>query len=124
GSGPATAKGGTVQTLTISPGVSNGQAKCYPGSPCDAVARVSNPNSALTITQITTPTSGGAGSTSDPACPASALSVNPQSGLSIPLAAGSSEVILPNAFSMDSQAPNACQGATFEVPLRLIARAG
>lgn len=106
GTGPGTTQIGTLVAPTITAGTLAGNEKqCFPGGTCDGVFAISNPNGALVVTGLS---DGGMGTGT---C-ADQLLTNPQTGLSIPVPAGSSTVTVPNAFALATAAPSSCQGTT------------
>lgn len=114
--GPGAASIGRLETPTVEAGTPIN--RMYPGQTGDAVIKVTNNNDALVITSVM-PGSGG-GSSSDPGgCPTGHMTVNTLSSVSIPVPNGTSEIAIPNAFTLSSGAPNGCQGATMQKPLRV-----
>lgn len=92
--------------------------KCTPGSNCDVVLQVSNPNGALVLTGIVPGSLGMYELTSNSQCPATNLTVKTVTGLSVPVPAGSSTVIVPNGAMLASEAPTECQGAYISKPVK------
>ena len=126
GTGAGNGGSGTVQAVTLSPaGVSGG---LTPGGTRDVVLTVSNPNLAeVSVRSLALDTSQGTNGFSVDAghagCAVTGLSFATQSnggsGWTIPKKVGSVNgtlsVTLPNALSLNLNAANACQGATFTV---------
>jgi len=120
--GEGKTRNGTISAITVAPGntvPTNGN-QCYPGNTCDAHFQVTNPasNGALVVTAVAA-TPGSVGTTNNPACAVSNLTVEALSGLAIPLPTGTTEVVVPDAYRLSASAPNDCQGAvlTREVTL-------
>jgi len=123
GSGAATT--GTTQPLVLSPGTASNQ--LYPGGQSAVAVTVTNPNpgpvSAPSLSLETTQgTSGfavdGAHATCGVASLTFATQTNGGAGWTIP-ASGSSVLSLASSLSMNANASNACQGATFTVYLKV-----
>jgi hypothetical protein len=109
---------GSLSAPGIAAGTAASDSACLPGSDCDGVFLVSNPNSVPLFVTGTHSAVGGIGSTSDPTgCPASNITVNDTSAAFAPIQvnahASSTEVRIPNAFHLSTNAPSACQGVTF-----------
>jgi len=121
GSGAGSASAGTLQTVTISATAGSPTTPLLPGETGDVVLEVSNPNAfAVTLVSVTgsgTITVDGAHS----GCNPSAVTFTSQTGLSISIPASSTDyqVDLPGAASMSAAAANACQGATFSIPVTI-----
>jgi predicted phage tail protein len=121
GSGTGAATAGTLQTVTISATAGSPTTPLLPGGTGDVVLQVSNPNAfAVTLVSVTgsgTITVDGAHS----GCNASAVTFTDQTSLSVSIPASSTnyQVDLPAAASMSAGAANACQGATFSIPVTI-----
>jgi hypothetical protein len=126
GSGTGAGSTDTVQAVTLSPGTMSGG--LTPGGTRDVVLTVSNPNLAtVSVRSLALDTSQGTNGYSvdagHSACAVTALSLATQnnggSGWTIPKKVGAVNgtlsVTLPNALSLNLNAANACQGATFTV---------
>lgn len=127
GSGSGSARTGSPQPVTLSPATVS--THLYPGGQAGVAVLVTNPNPGLvrvwTLALDTTQGVGGfAVDGAHAACGVGSLSYTTQAnggtGWSIP-GGGSSSLALPNALTMSSGAPAACQGASFTVHLRAAA---
>jgi hypothetical protein len=120
GSGSGYAKAGTTQVLTTVDVSASTGATLYPGVNGDVKLQISNPNPyAVRVTAI----SGNGAITADAGhsgCTTTGVTFNNQSGLAIDVPASSSTTTtLTSAASMSNASLNACQGATFTIPLSL-----
>ena len=122
GSGTATASAGTAQTLSIdSPSTATG---LYPTGAVDVQVRVTNPNQyAVTVTEIKQ-TAGQAISVDSghSTCDVTSVTFDDAGGANLNLrvpAGASATTTLTSAVAMSNAANDACQGATFTVPLSL-----
>ena len=120
GSGSGYAKAGSAQALTTVDVSASTAASLYPGANGSVKIEISNPNSyAVRVTAISgngtiTPDAGHSG------CSPTGVTFNNQTGLTIDIAANSSTTAtLSNAASMSNASANACQGATFTIPVSL-----
>jgi hypothetical protein len=117
GSGSGTARSVNAQTITVT--AATGAADLYPGfNGGDVHFTLSNPNPyPVTFTSMTP----GAITSSDPACAVTNITVAAPTGLSIPVLAGATNVAasIPNVVTMDSAAPDGCQGVSFTIALTL-----
>ena len=120
GTGTGTAHTGTMQTVTVSALVGGDAptSTLYPGGPAaDVILRLNNPNSySVKLTGV----SGNGTITADAshsACTTTGVTFTPPSSPSIAVPAGSSLVHLSGAASMSTASLNACQGATFTIPV-------
>jgi hypothetical protein len=117
GSGSGTARSVSAQVITVT--AATGAADLYPGFTGGAVHfTLSNPNPyPVTFTAMT----AGTVSSSNPACAVTNISVGAPTGLSIPVAAGATNVAasIPNVVTMIAAAPDACQGVSFDIALTL-----
>jgi hypothetical protein len=134
GSGSGYAQAGTAQSLTTSD--VSGSAfthNLYPGTSGDLNIKINNPNSyPVTVTSITsngviqadgTHQTAGCGTATD----ASTTGVTfPNPGTqSISVApSGSTTTTLTNKVSMSNASDNACQGATFTIPVSISGQSG
>jgi hypothetical protein len=120
GSGSGYAKAGSSQVLsTVDVSASTG-ATLYPGVSGDVKLQISNPNPyAVRVTAVT----GNGAITADaghPGCTTTGVTFTNQSSLTIDIAANSSTTTtLTGAASMSNASLNACQGATFTIPVSL-----
>jgi hypothetical protein len=100
-------------------------ATLYPGGSGDVLLRIKNPNPyAVTVSAVSgngsiTPDAGHSG------CSPTGVTFTDQTGLTINVPAksggvdGEVETTLTNAASMSNASVNACQGATFAIPVSL-----
>lgn len=123
GSGSATANVGTAQALTFAPGAPT--TDLFPARSGDVDVLVSNPNSfSVHVNGLVLRAAEGTGGfdASPSGCDLSKLHYSMQtnggSGWSIPANAASHHINLPSSISLDSDAPNSCQGAMFKVYLQ------
>jgi hypothetical protein len=122
GSGAGTAAAGSMQTVTIDalPQVPSGA--LLPGATADATFAVDNPNP-VTVTLVgvvqngTISVNGGSGCT----LANSGVSFTNQTGLSISIPASTTDyaIDLGGAVAMASTSANACQNATFMIPVTI-----
>jgi len=120
GSGSGYAKAGTAQSLTTVDVSATTSASLYPGTSGDVKLQISNPNPyAVRVTAV----SGNGTITADAGhsgCTTTGVSFANQSSLTIDIAASSSTTsTLTGAASMSNASLNACQGATFTIPVSL-----
>jgi hypothetical protein len=104
----------TAPTFTT-PGGGTGT-DCEAGATCGLRVAVSNPNAfALTLTAVDygaqTFTIEKPIGTVNAGCPTSNFTKNTLTGLSINIAPGSSEIVIPGAYSLSASAPVACAGS-------------
>jgi len=123
GSGASTT--GSTQALVLSPGTASNQ--LYPGGQSAVAVTVTNPNpapvNAPSLSLDTTQgTNGFAVDGPHAGCATAALAfatqTNGGAGWTVP-AGGASVLSLANSLSMNTNAANACQGATFTVYLKV-----
>ncbi len=122
GSGTAYSKAATASAITLGDASAATTADLYPGSTGALKLKVTNPN--VFPVQITAVTGSGAITSSAGAtCDAgSGVTVTNQTGLSLAVAAGATETFsLAGAVSMSTSVVNACQGATFSIPVTVTA---
>jgi hypothetical protein len=122
GSGSGSASTGTMQAVTVTAfvGPDNPSSKLYPGGPAaDVILRVNNPNAySVTLFSVT----GNGTITADvshPGCTTTGITFSPPASPGTTLSTGSSLVHLSGAASMDTTSLNACQGATFNIPVSI-----
>jgi hypothetical protein len=125
GSGSAYAKAGTAQTLSTVDVSASTSATLYPGVSGDVLIKLDNPNPyTVTVTAITgngTIAADGGHS----GCTTTGVTFANQSSLSLVVPAKSGGVdgvlqtTLTGAASMSNASLNACQGATFTIPVTL-----
>lgn len=115
-----TASTGNMQTVTIS-AIVGGDApssKLYPGGPAaDVILRVNNPNSySVTLYSI----SGNGTITADAShsgCTTTGVTFTPPGSPNVTVPAGNSLIHVSGAATMSTASLNACQGATFSIPI-------
>lgn len=122
GSGSGTAKAGQAVALTTSDASASTDASLYPGATGDLRITINNPNPfPVRVTAIAAGDGAvtSAGGSDDEDCDASTgVSLVPQSGLAIDVAAEDSVTTsVSGAVSMDNSSADACQGATFSIPV-------
>jgi len=124
GSGAGSADTGTTQAVTFSPGTPTAQ--LYPGGQAAVALSIANPNpGSVRIGSLSLDTSQGTGGFAvdgaHSACGVASLTFTPQTnggaGWTVP-GAGSLPITLAGALSMNANAANACQGASFTVYLQ------
>ena len=125
GTGSGYAKAGTAQSLTTVDVSASTSATLYPGVSGDVLLKIKNPNPyAVTVTAVTgngtiAPDGGHA------TCSPTGVTFTNQTGLTISVPArsggvdGEVQTTLTNAASMSNASVNACQGATFTIPVSL-----
>ena len=120
GSGSGYAKAGSSQALTTVDVSASTSATLYPGVSGDVKIQISNPNSyAVRVTAVT----GNGTITADAGhsgCTTTGVTFTNQSSLTIDIPASSSTTTtLTGAAAMSNASLNACQGATFTIPVTL-----
>ena len=125
GTGNAYSKAGTAQTLSTVDVSASTSATLYPGVSGDVLVKIDNPNPyAVTVTAVT----GNGTITADAGhsgCTTTGVTFTNQSSLSLSVPAKSGGVdgvlqtTLTGAASMSNASLNACQGATFTIPVTL-----
>ncbi len=124
GAGSGSAGTGTTQAVTLSPGTVSDQ--LFPGGVSAVAVTVTNPNPGpVRIESLSLDTTQGTGGFAvdggHAACGVASLGFTTQTnagaGWTIP-AGGSSPLSLTNSLSMNTNAANACQGASFTVYLK------
>jgi predicted phage tail protein len=121
GSGAGSAGDGTLQTVTIDATAGSPSTPLLPGGTGDVALQVSNPNGfAVTLVAVT-----GSGTitvdSEHSGCDPSVVTFTDQTGLSTSIPGDSTgyQVYLDGAASMSTAAANACQGATFSIPVTI-----
>ena len=125
GTGSGYAKAGTAQSISTVDVSASTSATLYPGVSGDVLIKLDNPNPyAVTVTAAT-----GSGSITADAghsgCTTTGVTFTNQTGLSLVIPAKSGGVdgvlqtTLTGATSMSNASLNACQGATFTIPVTL-----
>jgi hypothetical protein len=126
GTGSGYAKAGTAQALSTVDVAASTSATLYPGGPAgDVLIRISNPNSyPVTVTGV----AGNGAITADAGhsgCTTTGVSFTDQTGLTIAVPAnGQTQHTLSGAATMSNASLNACQGATFTIPVTLSGASG
>jgi hypothetical protein len=125
GTGSAYAKAGTAAAIGTIDVSASTTATLYPGVSGDVLIKLDNPNPyVVTVTAVTgngaiTPDAGHSG------CTTTGVTFTNQTGLSLVIPAksggvnGTLQTTLTNAASMSNASLNACQGATFTIPVSL-----
>ena len=120
GTGSGYAKAESAQDLTTVDVSATTDATLYPGATGDVEIEIANPNSyPVQVTDITgngaiTPDGAHAG------CTPTGVTYTDQTGLTVDVPAnGSTATTLNGAVQMSNAAANACQGATFTIPVTL-----
>ena len=116
-SGHASASTGTMQTVTVAATAGTPSSTLVPGGTADVSLEVTNPNS-YTVTLVSVTGSGAI--TASNSCSPTGVTFSNRSGLSISVPSGTSQVHLPAAAAMSSASANACQGATFSIPVTIV----
>ena len=125
GTGDAYAKAGTAAAIGTIDVSASTTATLYPGVSGDVLIKLDNPNPyAVTVTAIT----GNGTITADAGhsgCTTTGVTFTNQTGLNLAIPAkvgstnGTLQTTLTNAASMSNASLNACQGATFTIPVSL-----
>ena len=128
GTGQGYAKAGSAQALSTMDATASTSATLYPGSTGDVRIKISNPNSyPVRVTSVSlngtnadiTADAGHSG------CTTTGVSFTNQTGLTIDVPAksggvnGVAEATLSGAASMSNASLDACQGATFTIPVSI-----
>ena len=120
GTGEGYAKAGTAQALTTVDVSASTTASLYPGITGNVLIKITNPNPfAVRVTDVTrtgtiTADSGHSG------CTTTGVTFTDQSGLTLDVAASTAtQFTLTGAASMSNASLDACQGATFTIPVSL-----
>lgn len=137
GSGSGTASAGTIQQVTVVAASGSPISSLLPGGEADLRVTINNPNSfSLEIVGVSqngpVTVVGGTGCTSDGGSwPGITLG---NSGVSVPTESGISGVTfgpgngvtadIPAAAAMSNSSASGCQGASFEVPVKLTVQKG
>jgi hypothetical protein len=118
GNGNGAAQATTAASLVVTPGTTTGD--LYPGSTGAVKVNVNNPNPFdVTITSIA---GNGAVTTGAAGCTTTGVTFTAPATTGQVIAAGATlNLTLPNAAAMSNASDNACQGATFNVPVTVSA---
>ena len=123
GTGSGYAKAGTSQALTTVDVSATTTASLYPGQSGSVTVKISNPNGynvRVTGISLNGQQSDIAADAGHSGCTTTGVTFTNQSGLSLDVNAGSAaEFTLNSAASMTNASLNACQGATFTIPVSL-----
>jgi hypothetical protein len=120
GSGSGYAKASTAAALTTVDASASTTAQLFPGGTGDVFVKVHNPNGyKIQITSVT----GTGAATADSGhsgCTTTGVSFTDQTGLTQDVAAGGDTLLtFTGAAAMSNASLNACQGATFTIPVSL-----
>jgi hypothetical protein len=120
GTGSGNAKATTAQGLTTLDASADTTAQLFPGGTGDLVVKIKNPNpypvQVQTITQNGVPTADGGHS----GCTTTGVSLTTVTGATDNVPANSTvEFTHTGKVSMDNTSQDACQGATFTIPVSL-----
>ena len=117
GSGGAAASTGALQTVTVAATAGTPSGELVPGGNADVSLRVTNPNGfAVTLVSVT----GSGAITASNSCSPTGVTFTDQTGLSISIPSGTSQVHLSGAAAMSPASADACQGATFTIPVTIV----
>ena len=121
GSGQGYAKAGSAQALSTVDASASTSASLYPGSSGDVRIEIRNPNSfpvRVTSVSLRGTNADIVADSGHSGCTTTGVSFTNQSGLSIDVPAGGTQTAtLSGAASMSNASLNACQGATFTIPV-------
>ena len=122
GTGSGYAKATSAQPLTTVDVSATTTATLYPGADGDVQLEIDNPNDyPVRVTDVALDTTGSIAVDGGYAgCNVASLTFTDQSGLTLDIGAGTSAPFtLAGAVHMDGTANDACQGATFTIPVSL-----
>ena len=128
GTGSAYSKAGTATALSTVDVSASTTASLYPGITGDVLIKVSNPNPfAVRVTGVSLNGTNAdiAADASHSGCTTTGVSFNNQTGLAIDVPAksggtnGTAQATLTGAATMSNASLDACQGATFTIPVSL-----
>ena len=117
---------GSASTATILPALAAQgvpSTRLLPGGTAEVAVEVTNPN--LFAVTVVSATAGGVVTVDPghPTCTPASVSFTSPGSLSVLIPAGATQSLsFPGAASMSIAAPNACQGASFSIPLTLTVR--
>ncbi|MGH2751859.1 MAG: hypothetical protein ACRDK3_13455 [Actinomycetota bacterium] len=119
GDGQGAAQATTADDLVVQPGSTTGD--LFPGATGDVNLSIENPNPF--DVEVKTIVGNGAVTSAAPGCNTTGVSFTDQTAVTgMVIAAGDTlDVSLADAASMDNSSDNACQGATFSVPVSVTA---
>jgi hypothetical protein len=120
GSGSGYAKAGTSQALTTVDVSATTSASLYPGQNGNVDIKIHNPNPYDVRVTAIADTGAATADTGHSGCTTTGVTFNDQSDLTLDIPASSdTTTTLTGAASMDNTTLNACQGATFTIPVSL-----
>ena len=128
GTGSATTKAGNASALSTVDASASTDATLYPGVSGDVTLRISNPNAfpvRVTAVSLNGDNSNITADAGHSGCSPTGVSFTDQTGLTIDVPAksggtnGAATATLTGAAAMSNASVNACQGATFTVPVTL-----
>jgi hypothetical protein len=121
GSGSGYTKATEAQELTTDDVSATTVGQLYPGGNGDVKIKINNPNPYPVL--VTDVTRSGAITADATGCTTTGVSFADQTNKTIEIAAnGNTSVTFNNAASMSNASNNACQGATFTIPVDLAGR--
>jgi hypothetical protein len=129
GSGSSRAQAGTAVPLNVSSATISPTTRLYPGGTADMLIKVRNDNHfPVTISFVVRTSKPITVDSGHAACPVAVLDTTEADDtfdVSWHLTAGQEQTFtLPNALVMAASAPNACQGASFAIPITITAASG
>jgi hypothetical protein len=133
GTGSAYTKAGTALSLTTVDVSASTAATLYPGTSGDVLVKIDNPNPySVTVSAVSLNGTNAdiAPDGSHSSCTTTGVSFANQTGLSISVPAksggvdGTTQTTLTGAASMSNASLNACQGATFTIPVTISGASG
>lgn len=120
GDGPGRGQIGSLQAPTVSAGTVAPSTALVPGGKAAASFTVENPNSVDLVVTAAAAAPGATTTGFDASCPEQNLGFTNPTGLSIPVPKGTTtQVEVPDLFSLQTGAPSACQGRDFTATVRL-----
>src|ERR1044072_5477802 len=123
GSGSGYAKAGTSQALSTVDVSATTSARLYPGQSGHGALKTNNPNPyTVTVTAVSLngPQSGITADGGHSGCTTTGVTFTDQTGLSLTVNANTAtEFTLNGSAAMSNASLNACQGATFTIPVSL-----
>jgi hypothetical protein len=123
GAGHGSGANGTPSAVTVEAASGTPSSQLIPGGTADLLVQITNPN-AYAVTLVSIAANGTVTSTVS-ACDSggNGVTVPTQSGLSITIASGSSQLVhVPAGIAMSNASASACQGASFHAPVTITVR--